>query len=51
MLLISVGMLSIFVVSNVKFYVAALRNVEKYLGLEKLYILGTNCGKFSQSLS
>lgn len=24
---------------------AALRSVEKYLNLEKLYVLGTNCGK------
>lgn len=23
----------------------ALRKVEKHLGLEKLYVLGTNCGK------
>lgn len=23
---------------------AALRSVEKYLGLDKLYVLGTNCG-------
>lgn len=30
---------------------AALRSVEKYLGLEKLYVLGTNCGEFSIQLS
>jgi hypothetical protein len=29
--------------------VAALRNVEKRLGLEKLYVLGTNCGKSAHS--
>jgi coenzyme F420-reducing hydrogenase beta subunit len=29
-----------------QFFVSlALRKVEKYLGLEKLYVLGTNCGK------
>jgi hypothetical protein len=27
------------------FVCLALRKVEKYLGLEKLYVLGTNCGK------
>lgn len=26
-------------------YSPALRSVEKYLGLEKLYVLGTNCGE------
>lgn len=35
--------------SNFKFHVAALRNVEKHLGLEKLYVLGTNCGKLHKA--
>lgn len=37
------------VLLDVEFDVTALRSVEKHLGLEKLYVLGTNCGKFVYS--
>ena len=38
--------LSYVAVVKVIIWIAALRSVEKYLGLEKLYVLGTNCGNF-----
>jgi hypothetical protein len=38
------GLSNVIVIQISTFWTTALRSVEKYLGLEKLYVLGTNCG-------
>jgi hypothetical protein len=40
------GLSNVTVIQLCTFWTTALRSVEKYLGLEKLYVLGTNCGNY-----